>query len=133
MILVDTNVLSELVRHRPDPTVQRWAEAVPPPFGLSVVTLEEIFYGLAARPNERIQAWFDRFFTERCEVLPVTEQIARRGGQLRGHFRSVGQTRTQANTLIAATAQVHQLALATRNVRDFAGCGIAVVDPFDTA
>ena len=132
MILVDTNILSELSRPRPEPAVERWGAHVPPPFGLSVITLEEIRFGLASRPNARIEAWFDRFFSERCDVLPVTEPIARRAGQLRGHFRSLGQTRTQADMLIAATAQVNQLALATRNVRDFGGCGLALVNPFDS-
>ena len=87
---------------------------------------------LEAPRYNRIDAWFDRFFLERCEVLPVTEQVAHRAGELRGHFRSAGQIRTQADMLIAATAQVSQLALATRNVRDFEGCGLALVNPFET-
>ena len=132
MILIDTNILSELSRPRPASAVARWGAQVPPPFGLSVITLGEIRFGLASRPNARIENWFDRFFSERCDVLPVTEPIARRAGQLRGHFRSIGQTRTQADMLIAATAHVNQLALATRNVHDFDGCGLALVNPFDS-
>jgi predicted nucleic acid-binding protein len=70
------------------------------------------------------------FSLDSCEVLPITTAIAARAGQLRGGFRLAGRQRTQADMLIAATAQAHQLALATRNARDFEGCGIPVVDPF---
>ena len=131
MILIDTSVLAELGRPRPVPAVERWAAATVPPFGLSVITVEEIRFGLSWKPNTRIDSWFRRFFSERCQVFPVTEPVAHRAGELRGHFRSVGRTRTQADMLIAATAQVHRFALATRSVRDFEGCGIAVFNPFD--
>lgn len=128
--LVDTNVLSELSRRQPDPGVLRWAAGVVA-IAVSVITVEEIRCCLAWRPNARIGAWFDRYLSESCEVLAVTEQIAIRSGELRGHLRTEGRPRTQADMLIAATAQVHQRVLVTRNVRDFDGCGLALLDPFD--
>jgi len=127
--LVDTNVLGELARPRPNPGVLAWAETVSA-VSLSAVTLEEIAFGLAWRPNARIFAWWDRFLVERCEVLPVTAAIARASGLLRGHTMAKGKVRSQADMLIAATAQVHQLTLVTRNTRDFAGVPISVLDPF---
>ena len=133
MILLDTNVLAELCRQRPDPAVERWADRALPPFGLSVVTVEEVHFGLAWKPNARIEALVDRFLAERCEIFPVTTPVARRAGALRGQFRRTGRTRTQADMLIAATAQVHQLPVATRNVRDFAGCGVALLNPFESS
>lgn len=129
-MLVDTNVLSELARPAPDPNVERWARSVRLPLDISVITLEEIRYGLTWKPNAEIEAWFDDFLTGSCRVLVITESISRRAGELRGRFRASGRQRTQADMLIAATAQAHQLPLATRNVRAFDGCGIPVINPF---
>lgn len=133
MTLVDTNVLSELARPEPDAGVRHWASEAALPIRISVITLEEIHFGLAWRPNSRVASWFARFLAEDCTVLPVTEEISRRAGQLRGRFRADGMQRTQADMLIAATAQAHQLSLVTRNVRDFEGCGIPLLDPFAAA
>lgn len=127
--LVDTNVLSELARPQPDAGVLAWADDVDS-IAVSAVTVEEVSYGLSRRPNPRIERWFESFFATYCEVLPVTEAIARRAGWLRGRFQGRGESRTQADMLIAASAQLHGLVLVTRNQRDFAGCGIPVLDPF---
>jgi predicted nucleic acid-binding protein len=127
--LVDTNVLSELVRPAPAPSVVRWAEGLPT-FTLSVVTLEEVSFGLASKPNARIQRWFEAFLEAHCRVLDVTAPIARHAGILRGQLAARGRARTQADMLIAATAVQHGLTLATRNGKDFEGCGVALVNPF---
>ena len=97
-----------------------------------MVTVEEVHFGLARKPNARIEALVDRFVAERCEVFPVTTPVVRRTGALRGQLRRTGRTRTRADMLIAATAQVHQLPVATRNVRDFDGGGVALLDPFES-
>jgi len=128
--LVDTNVVSELARRQPDEGVLRWAAGLTA-IAVSVVTIEEIRCGLAWRPNSRVGAWFQRYLDASCEVLAVTEVIAVWSGALRGRLRAEGRPRTQADMLIAATAQVHQRVLVTRNVRDFDGCGLALLDPFD--
>jgi predicted nucleic acid-binding protein len=86
-------------------------------------------YGLSWHPTARLLAWFDAF-VQRHEVLPVTTDVARCAGALRGQLQLRGQTRTQADMLIAATAQIHALTIVTRNVRDFDGCGVAVLNPF---
>ncbi|WP_292859204.1 type II toxin-antitoxin system VapC family toxin [Nostoc sp. LPT] len=62
--------------------------------------------------------------------MPITTEIAKRSGELRGELRSSGKTHTQADIMIAATAQIHQLTLVTRNIRDFDSCGIPLLNPF---
>ncbi len=69
--LVDTNILSELARPRPDDRVVAWARTVVK-VSLSVITLEEIQFGLAWKPNTRVQAWFDTFLREHCEIGPAS-------------------------------------------------------------
>jgi toxin FitB len=127
--LCDTNIISELVRPRPDPHVIAWSSNLTVIF-LSVITVEEINYGLSAKPNSRIKSWFEEFLENNCQILPITEAIATQAGKWRGDLQTQGKTRTQADMLIAATAKIHQLSLVTRNIRDFEGCEINVVNPF---
>ena len=128
--LADTNVLGELARPRPNPGVIVWANQIAE-LNLSVVTLEEIYYGLSWKPNDRIGAWFLKFLDDQCTILPITDEISRRAGELRGRFRAKGDTRPQADMLIAATAATHGLTLVTRDEDDFKGCGVTVLNPFD--
>ncbi|WOP14004.1 type II toxin-antitoxin system VapC family toxin [Ottowia sp. SB7-C50] len=133
MYLIDTNVVSELMRCDPHPAVSAWVNALPEPsapFALSVVTVHEILYGLTRRPKPTALSRFNSMAATNV-VLDVTEAIARRAGEIRGFLAARGQVRTQADMLIAATAQAHALTLVTRNVRDFDGCGIAVLNPFE--
>jgi predicted nucleic acid-binding protein len=127
--LVDTNVLSELVRKSPDPGVLQWAQETRQ-IALSAITVEEVYFGLAWKPNPRILRWFEEFLAMSCDILPVTAEIAKRSGELRGQLQARGQTRTPADMTIAATAQEHRLTLVTRNVRHFEGCGIQLLNPF---
>jgi predicted nucleic acid-binding protein len=126
--LLDTNIVSELARVHPNADVLAWAGQVTT-HGISVVTIEEICNGLAANPSRRIEAFMRAFFAgETC--YPVTSDIATRAGNLRGSFKRRGLVREQADMLIASTAQAHGLTLVTRNVRDFDGCGIPLLNPF---
>lgn len=127
--LCDTNVLGELSRPQPDAGVVEWAGSVSVIL-LSVVTVEEVMYGLSWKPRPKTLAWFEGFLEEQCEVLPVTERIARVAGALRGQLQAAGDTRTQADMLIAATAIVHETSVVTRNTGHFEGCGVTVLNPF---
>ena len=132
MQLADTNVVSELMRKRPDAGALAWREMVDATYGkvtISAVTVDEIMYGLARKQDAGLQAWFDGFIG-RSEVLPVTQTVAYRAGEMRAGFSRRGVVRSQADMLIAATAQIHALTLVTRNVRDFDGCGIGLLNPF---
>lgn len=127
--LCDTNIISELSRPQPNPGVLAWSTQVSSIF-LSVITVEEIAYGLASKPNARVQNWFEQFLKTYCQIIPITAEIAQFSGELRGRLRTQGKPRTQADMLIAATAHLHQLTLVTRNTRDFDDCCISLLNPF---
>ncbi|MBM2812395.1 MAG: domain-like, partial [Chloroflexi bacterium] len=61
---------------------------------------------------------------------PVSAEVARLAGQIRGRLMARGRVRTQADMMIAATAQIHHLVIVTRNTRDFEDCGVPVLNPF---
>lgn len=127
--LCDTNVISELMRPTPQPRVRCWLEAREG-ICLSVLSLEELHFGLRRKDLHKKRRWLDKFVAARCEVLAIDARIAIRAGEMRGDLSREGQTRTQTDLLIAATAWAHGLILATRNTRDFEGTNIPVVNPF---
>lgn len=92
--LCDTNIISELARPRPNPGVLAWSTQISS-ISLSVITLEEIAYGLTSNPNSRIQNWFDQFLRTHCQILPITAEIAQHCGELRGQLRTQGKPRTK--------------------------------------
>jgi toxin FitB len=128
--LCDTNIISEFARPQPNSGVVTWSAGVAA-ISLSVITLEEITFGLSAKPNPRVQNWLQTFLSTYCQIIPITPEIAQQSGELRGNFRKQGITRSQADMLIAATAKIYQLTLVTRNTRDFEGCGISLLNPFN--
>jgi len=130
IVLADTNVISEFVKSNPDAQVMRWLATVQS-LAISAVTLEEAHFGLAWQPNARKLALFNGVLAQMHTVYAVSPSIAQRGGVLRGQFQAQGITRSAPDMLIAATAIEHQLVLATRNVRDFIGCGVQVINPFE--
>lgn len=129
MYLFDTNIISELFRREPNAGVIAFTAQIRQT-RISTITLEEIFFGLSANPRPRILKRFKVFVTKQCIVLPVNAETARRSGELRGQLRTKGSNRTQADMLIAATAQQHNLTLVTRNLKDFERCDISIINPF---
>ena len=127
--LADTNVISELVKKNPDAHVMQWVQSAKL-IAISAITIEEAHFGLAWQPNARKLSLLNAVVQSLKAVYPITESIAQRAGILRGQFQAQGITRSAPDMLIAATAQEHQLIIATRNVRDFVGCGVQVVNPF---
>mgnify|MGYP001274229584 CR=1 FL=1 len=129
MQLVDTNIVSDLLRPRPNAGVLKWATQNSE-LAVSAISVDESMFGLVRGGNRSLLEAYEEFLRTRGTVLPVTEDIARRAGKLRGDFSLKGITRSQPDMLIAATAQAHNLTLVTRNIRDFDSCGIALLDPF---
>ena len=128
--LADTNVISELIKKSPNEQVLQWLQTVEL-IAISAVTIEEAHFGLAWQPNAGKLQLFNAVVQSLHTVYPITESVAQRAGVMRGQLQAQGITRSAPDMLIAATAQEHQLIVATRNVRDFVGCGVQVVDPFD--
>ena len=129
MYLFDTNIISELFRREPNLGVIQFTGKISQTY-ISTISLDEIFFGLAAKPKPRILQRFEIFVADQCIVLPVTAEIAKCSGQLRGHLRTKGIIRSQANMLIAATARQHNLQPVTRNVKDFEQCDVDILNPF---
>lgn len=112
-----------------NPGVRAWSR-LQARIGISPVSVEEIFFGLAWKPRPGMTRRLEAILEEGTIELPLTNAISRRAGDLRGSFRRRGVQRSAADMLIAATALVHDLTLVTRNVRDFEGCGVRIVNPF---
>ncbi len=138
--LLDTNVLSELTRPKPDCRVENWLdEANDELLYLSVVSLGEILKGVTALPESKrrrqLQSWvvdtLRPWFAGR--ILPVNDHIAERWGILAGECRRNGRQLTMADGLIAPTAREHNLTVVTRNVRDFAEIGVDLLNPWAVA
>ena len=136
--LVDTNIPSELTREKPDMRVEAFLRnAGKESVFLSVMTVGEIWKGIDILPvsqkRDALQDWFNvdvrSWFAGR--VLPVTEAIAERWGHLAATSKQHGFP--LADGVIAATAMEHSLTLVTRNVKDFAGLGVALFNPWGEA
>ena len=132
MFLLDTNIVSELRRVRPHPAVVEWVRSAPEAsLRVSAATLGDIQRGIeilrerdAAKADE-IEAWADQL-EGAYAVLPADAAVFRRHARL----MRCQPTPSYEDALIAATALVFDLTVATRNVADFDGLGVRVLDPF---
>ena len=131
--LVDTNVLSELPRPRPDAAVLRWLDSQAE-IAVSAITLEELTFGVErarGSARDRLRGWLQALIDASPRVVPVTALVASTAGRLRAQREARGRPVAQADMLVAASALTEGLVLATRNTRDFEGCGVALVNPFE--
>ncbi len=132
MYLLDTNVISAARKH--DPAIAAWLRSVRGrPLFLSALTIGEIRRGIvkarAADPTaaQQLERWLARTVADfGANILPIDHNVARIWGDL-----SAGRTLPVIDALIAATALHHGLAVVTHNVRDFAGTGVLVLNPWD--
>ena len=134
--LVDTNVISEIVKPRPHPTVMRWfAAADESLIHFSVLTLGEIRKGISSSPIPSRKAQFEAWLTALIDrfsarILPIDIAIADRWGHLAGICRAKGTTLPVIDGLLVATALHYDLTLVTRNVKDIQGSGADTLDPW---
>lgn len=132
--LLDTNVISELVRPKPAKAVLVWFENIPSEaLHISVLTLGEIRKGVEQMPEgmrrEKLRLWLDHDLTDwfSTRVLPVDVAVADRWGRL---LAQVGRPLPSIDSLLAATALHHELRLVTRNQKDFNYHGLEVINPW---
>ena len=135
--LLDKNCISEVVRQNPEPRVLRWLEATDERLlYLSVLTIGEIRNGVASLPQSkrrtRLESWLELELQARFlgKVLPIEAAIAERWGILTAAARKNGIRLGAIHGLLAATALHFNLTLVSRNVRDFVGTPVVLLDPW---
>lgn len=138
MIVLDTNVLSEVLRPVPEPRVLVWLDEQPAnSVFTTAITQGEILYGirLLADGQRRRKLWdaavaiFDDDFAGR--ILSFDTEAAGHYAEIGASRRSAGRPISQFDATIAALTRSHGATLATRNAKDFEGCGIDVVNPWN--
>lgn len=131
--LLDTNVLKEIGRPEPHKNVAAWLDTIDDTdLAISVISVREISKGIEKKRKtddavaHAIAKAADAIFAAyHGRILPVDEAVARRWGQMLGQ-----SDKNTDDTGLAATAQVNDLIVVTRNVADFQGRGVTVLDPF---
>jgi len=134
--LLDTNVISEFGATTPNPAVLAWLNLTPTQeCRISVVTIGELQAGvtkLEARGRTRragqIREWIDALESQWANrILPIDIETAKAWGALRG----AGRTMPMVDSLLAATAIVHDLSVVTRHTKDFEDTGVRLINPWD--
>lgn len=137
MILLDTNVLSELMRAKPDPQVLSWVDSQPASgFVICSITVAEILYGIARIPEgkrkqsllEMASAMFDKDFAG--AVLSFDADAAVHYAELATESERRGRSVDMADLQIAAIARLHGAVIATRNIRHFENLDVTLINPW---
>ncbi len=136
MILLDTNVLSELTKPKPSPRVVAWLEANEPLLAVPAIALAELRYGIARLPAGRRKSSVLRFWQMTCvrfrgRILSFDERAAEVYGDVAAKAERGGERLNIADGQIAAIAVVHGMRVATRDVGDFEASGVSLVNPWD--
>jgi predicted nucleic acid-binding protein len=136
VIILDTNVTSELMRAQPDPAVNQWLAAQPPTELFStVITVAEISYGLERLPRGRRRTSLEQsyqalFMGMADQVLPFDVEAALLYGPLVAKKERAGIAMDPMDAQIACIAACRRAVIATRNEQDFADCGVRLVNPW---
>jgi hypothetical protein len=138
MTILDTNVISELMKSTPSPIVLAWMSLQPPDdLFISTISIAEIVYGIELLPKGKrregllreAEVTFTKDFAGR--ILVFDEQAARLFGSIVATRRIQGRPIGIADGEIAAIARCHDASLATRDTGDFEGCGVRLVNPWE--
>ncbi len=131
--LVDANVLSEPTKAAPHPRVLQWLRENEREIAVDPIILGEVRFGILLLPKgkrrARLERWFDAG-VQRLHCLPWDAETGLRWAALLARLRTSGRAMPIKDSLIAATALVHGLVVATRNRADFEKAGVKLVDPF---
>lgn len=134
LYLLDTNVISETARPKPDASVSRWLGQLST-LQLPAVGIYELASGIqrlpAGKKREFLEDWFAELLASDCDVLPFDRAAAIGCAALESEARRRGRTIELRDLLILAIAKSHDLGVATRNVDHFRGFGVHVYDPFN--
>ncbi|MCC6470725.1 MAG: type II toxin-antitoxin system VapC family toxin [Alphaproteobacteria bacterium] len=137
MIVLDTNVLSEAMRPKPDASVARWLEAAPPASLFTTAISEaELLYGAgllaAGRRRQALEQALRQLFASDFagRVLAFDAAAAQAFAAIAVARRRAGRPIATLDAQIAAIARAHGAAVATRNLADFDGCGVEVINPW---
>ena len=135
--LVDTNVISESTKIRPNVFVEQWMNEHGDQYYLSSVTIGEIRRGTERLPTGERKVLLLNWLTQLCEskrgrILNFKASTAHVWGQHMAIWQKKGINVALLDSFIAATALRHQLTLVTRNVSDFSNLGLRIVNPFDS-
>lgn len=137
MIVLDTNVVSALMRREPDPLVVSWLDGLPPEsVWTTAITVFEVRLGLeileAGRRRRHLEEAFAKALEEDFEsrVLPFDQAAAQAAGRIAAERRRAGRTVEIRDVQIAGIVNLRKATLATRDTRHFEGCGLVLVDPW---
>jgi predicted nucleic acid-binding protein len=135
VIVLDTNVVSELARRTPDPNVVAWLEDAGSDLSITATTVGELCYGLERLPQGRRRSGLARdiaklISTFQDRVLSYDHRAGRRFGKIAALRESLGRPITVADAQIAAICFVHDAACATRNTKDLIDTGVDLVNPW---
>ena len=136
--LLDTCVLSEFTRRKPEQKVVHWVDSIDEDkLFLSVITIGEIQHGIVRLPESHrktgLLVWLNNELIKRFDqrIIPLDAPMMLLWGNLTAQMESTGQPMEVMESLIIATALQNNLIVATRNVSDFRPCGVQVINPWE--